>query len=274
MREKTSGAAAQSDAIAGHNHNRSNSDSLLMVTASTDELQYGSVMAFDNYWDAEKMTDLHDLRGVDFLGRGHDETRQEEQHEPQHESQNINNEIIQQEVAKQQQDSILGILTPSTSSTPPRFETFATTDESLDFDAALKLCSDLDRSYRALRDGQTQTSTQEVEGIIRMVEYTCATARTATFSAAAEKASTALILAAIYKVFDVIETLVRQINDMCNSAQDALERLLRMKRMDIALLQAYMFLNQMGQTDAVKKISEIHTWMDSILQQQQYQMIW
>lgn len=270
MREKASETGAQSDTVAGHNHNRSNSDSLLMVTASTDELHYGSVMAFDNYWDAEKMTDLHDLRGIDFLGRGHEETRQEEQVEPQ----NVSSEIIQQEVAKQQQESILGILTPSTSSTPPRFETFTTTDESLDFDAALKLCSDLDRSYRALRDGQTQTSAQDVEGIIRMIEYTCATARTATFSAAAEKASTALILAAIYKVFDVIETLVRQINDMCNLAQDALERLLRMKRMDIALLQAYIFLSQMGQSDAVKKISEIHTWMDSILQQQQYQMIW
>jgi hypothetical protein len=230
---------------------------------AADELHYGSVMAFDSYWGSEKISDMEELRDLDFLAP--EAESREEEHDPQ----NItSNQILPPDPTKQ--DSVLGILTPSRSSTPPRTETFAAVNESLDFDAALKLCGDLDRSYRALRDGRV--SGQEVDGIVSMMEYACVTARATAFLASAEKASITLILAAIYKVFDVCETLVRQINEGSN--QDLLEALFRMKRMDLALLQAYMFLNQTGQTDAMKKISELHTWMDSILQHQRYRVIW
>lgn len=222
MREKTT--ITQSDAT----HHRSSSDSLAML--NHDELSFGAALGFDSYWDPGKMTDLQEMRSVDFLEQSEETGREE------HELQNMN-EMLQPSITKQ--DSVLGILTPSRSSTPPCFDTSTTSGESLDFDAALKLCGDLDRSCRALREGQL--SVDEVEGVIRMVEYTCATARMSALSALAEKASTALILAALYKVFDVCETMARQIND--SSALRALECLFRLKRLDLAILQAYMFLD-------------------------------
>ncbi|KAE8441692.1 hypothetical protein EG329_004565 [Mollisiaceae sp. DMI_Dod_QoI] len=240
-------------------HTRSSSDSLVMVT--TDD--FGAIMGFDSYWDPGKMTSTQDSGSTDFLP--HDNSTTQE-----HETQTALNEIVQQD--RTQQECTLGVLTPSRSSTPPQYDMFVSADESLDFDTALKLCGDLDRSYRALRGGQT--STIEAEGTMKMVEYACTTARITASTVSAEKASTrALILAALYKVFELCESLVRQvINDSPN--QDALDCLFRLKRLDFALLQGYIFLNHTGQADALKRTSELHTWIVSILQQQQYQTIW
>jgi hypothetical protein len=243
-------------------HNRSLSDSVSMVTA--DELHFGTVITFDNYWDSEKMTASDGMRSPGFLRNTQEAGQEDRQTQVK-----VNEVISPQDLSKQ--NAILSMITPSQSSTPPSVPPFMKSDESLVFDATLQLCGDLDRSWRNLRDGQG--SLQEVESTLRMVEYACTTARTIGLWPPSEKASTALILVAIYKVFDISETLVRQsMND--SSTQDAIDSLFQLKRIDLALLQAYMFLSHTGQVDAVKKASEIHTWIDSIFRQQRYQMIW
>jgi len=162
------------------------------------------------------------------------------------------------------------MLTPSQSSTPPQYDIFSAADESLDFDSALRLCGDLDRSYRTLRDGHTGTA--DVEGIMKTIEFACTIARMSS-SSPPEKASTALILAGMYKVFEICEALVQQIvHD--NTSQKVLDRLFRLKRLDFALLSSYIWASVTSQSDALKKISELHTWIISILQQQEYQSIW
>lgn len=206
---------------------------------------------------------MHEFGDVEFLTNDHS-TMQEE-----HETQTTRNETAQQ--CQTQQDGAVGTSTSSHPSPPPMYDISTSANETLEFDAALKLCGDLDRSYRGLRDGQTGGA--EVESILKTVEYACTTARMAVSSASAERASTqALILAGMYKVFEICESLVRQ---MVNGNEGSrLDRLFRLKRLDFALLQGFMFLNHIGQVEAIKKISEIHTWITSILQQQEYQALW
>jgi hypothetical protein len=225
-----------------------------------EELQFGAIMAFDNYWDPDEMTDMQELGDVDFFT---DNITPQERRKP---PMALNG--AQQDTTHK--DGALGLLTPSHSSTA-QYDIFASEDESLDFDTALKLCGDLDRSYRTLRDRQVDAI--EVKGIMKMVEYACTTARIAASSVSAEKASTALILAVVYKVLEICEILIRQIVDDGSKA-DSLDRSFRLQRLDLALFQGFMFLNHTSQVDALKKVSELHTWISSIMQQQQYQSIW
>jgi hypothetical protein len=226
-----------------------------------EELQFGPIMALDNYWGPPEMTDMQELGDLDFLM--HNTTPQERRKTPMA----LNG--VQQDTTHK--DGALGLLTPSHSSTMAQYDIFASEDESLDFDTALKLCGDLDRSYRIIRDRQIDAT--EVKGIIKMVEYACTTARIAACSTSAEKASTALILAAVYKVLEICETLILQIVDDGSNA-DSLDRSFRLQRLDLALFQGFMFLNHTSQADALKKVSELHTWIGSIMQQQQYRSIW
>lgn len=168
-------------------------------------------------------------------------------------------------------DGNLGLMTPSCLSTPPRYDGFALADESLDFDTALKLCGDLDRSSRRLREGYVDTV--EVKGMMEMVEHACTVARTAASSTLTEKASAALLLAAVYKVVEICEALIRQIGEDDSNA-DSLDRSFQLQRLDLAMFQAFMFLNHTGQVDALKKVSGLHAWISSIMQQQQYSSIW
>lgn len=228
---------------------------------ATDDLHFGTIIPFDSFWDHNKTADMADFT-VDFLTNEHHMIPEEQ------ETQTTVNETVQQDRTQQ---SGFGTTTPSRSSTPPpRYDIPTLADGSLEFDAALKLCGDLDRSYRGLRDGQAGMA--ELEGIMRTVEYACSTARISISSASGDKASTqALILAAMYKVFEICESLVRQI---VGNEGDILDRLFRLQRLDLALLQGFMFIRHTGQVDALKRISDLHTWILSILQQQEYQKIW
>lgn len=260
-----------------------------MVAA--DELQFGAVMAFDNYWDHDKMAGMQGLEDsallannavsapggvkmidIDFLG--HNSTPREAslvQHSVQHlapqdgrEAQILCDEGQQDPVYK---DGSLGRLSPSHSSTP-QYDIFAPVNESLDFEAALKLCGDLDRFCCTLRD--REAGGMEVEGAMKMVEYTCTKAAS---SASTEKASTALVLAAVHKVLEICQTLVQRIGDGSSNA-DLLDRSFRLQRLDLALFQGFLFLKRVGQVEALKKVSELHTWIRSIMQQEQYRLIW
>lgn len=138
-------------------------------------------------------------------------------------------------------------------------------EAAVDFDTILRLCSDLDRYCRAVREGVMASKDMEV--LLKLLESTGATARSST----SEKASNALILAALYKVFDLCEAVIR---DVLNGGTDIMDSLYRLKRLDVVLLQAKIALNRMGHEEASKKSSEIHHWIESIVKQQQYQDVW
>ena len=226
-----------------HGHTRSSSDSM------------AGTMAY-SYWDIANVQDL--TEGVDFLAHGNSPLQEEP------EAQITQNELVRRD--QTQPNFTPGLLTPTNASTSPMYDIFASADEPLDFDTALKLCGDLDRSHRALRDGQTGAA--ELEGILKIVEFTCTTARTSSISSA----ENALVLAWMFKVFELCETFISALaHDV--STENSLEDIFQLKRLDLALLQGFMFLSRVNQ-DALKKISGLHAWIESILQQPHYQAVW
>ncbi|KUJ13192.1 uncharacterized protein LY89DRAFT_154089 [Mollisia scopiformis] len=244
-------------------HTRTNADTLLMVA---DDMHFGPIIPFDTFWDNGKTTNVEHFGNVGFLTNDHSIIQEG------HIVETAMAETVEQD--QTQQDCAFGAGTPSRSSTPPRYDMHTLVDEGFDFDTALRLCGDLDRSHRAFRDGRTEAT--QFEGIMRTVEYACTTARMSISSASAERASIhALMVAAMYKVFDVCESIIREILSSNNGfKQDTLDRLFRLQRLDFVLFQGFMFLHHAGQTDAMRKISELHTWILSILQEEEYKNLW
>jgi len=268
-----------------------------MVAA--EELQFDAFMAFDNHWNPEKMAGMKDLSSVEFiehismptkggehimdmpeLGDADFHSHNSASKDP-YEASTVPNEVqhVQSQAEREsqtcsplQQDRTdqgsLEMPTTLHSAAPPLQDMFASVTGSLDFDAALKLCGDLDRAHCTLRDRKLDAF--GVKGVLKMVEYACTMAAS---SSSIEKASTALLLAAVYKLLEVCETLVKQIEDGSFNA-DVWECSFQLQRLDLALFQALHFLKRMNQVEALKKISELHTCIRSVLQQEQYQLIW
>jgi hypothetical protein len=278
-------------------HVESNAGTMAMLTA--DEMQFDAVVAFDDYWGSDKMAGMKDLDSAEFLGHNPTPTKGGGQimnmeefgdvdfhtyNSPPHEAgeasivlntvqHRTSTEIQEIQLCNPaQQDRThrdsLGMLTPPQSTTAPQRDTFTSVAGILDFEAALKLCGNLDRSYGALRDGKSEAF--EMRGIMELIEYTCATAAS---SSSTEKASTALLLAAVYKVLEICEIIIQQTGDGCSKA-DLWDCSFRLQRLDLALFQSFRLLKRMNQLDALKRVSELHACIGSTLQQELYRSMW
>jgi len=232
-----------------------------LAAVESDKPYYDSTMPFDDLWDPHILNNMQELGNLDSLAQ---DTALQSIHEPQ-------KEHAQKYQEGRRDPDILGVLTPSQSPVPYQYESSAPADESLDFNTALKLCGDLDRSHRALRDGQAEGA--DMANIMSMVEFGCSIARVAASSTSLGTASSALLLAAVYKMMEVCETLIGQIVNE-GAHLSLLDRLFRLQRLDLALFQVFMFLSLAGHADPVKKVSELHTLIASIFQQPQYKSIW
>ncbi|KAN0099097.1 hypothetical protein V8E51_012872 [Hyaloscypha variabilis] len=250
-------------------HVESNAGTMAMLTA--DEMQFDAVVAFDDYWGSEKMAGMKDLDSAEFLGHNPTPTKGGGQIMNMEEFGDVDFHTYNSPPHEAGEASIvLNTVQHRTSTEIQEIQlyTFTSVAGILDFEAALKLCGNLDRSYGALRDGKSEAF--EMRGIMELIEYTCATAAS---SSSTEKASTALLLAAIYKVLEICEIIIQQTGDGCSKA-DLWDCSFRLQRLDLALFQSFRLLKRMNQLDALKRVSELHACIGSTLQQELYRSMW
>lgn len=153
----------------------------------------------------------------------------------------------------------------SSPATPAKFDMPVTPDTTLDFKVFLQLCRDLDHCCYYIRE--PDYNVDKIYTVLTSMESGCAMAIKATPSSSTSYgASTALVLAALYKVFEMCEAFLRRMSgpEMAHDGHN-LQVLLLLKRLDVVLLQAKIFLTRIGRWDAAEKAKQIHNWVDSLI---------
>jgi hypothetical protein len=134
----------------------------------------------------------------------------------------------------------------------------------LDFDAALKLCTDLDHRARLMRNAPSLT---DAEARIQALDAVCMAS--ITVQSSTDSASRSIVLAVLYKALEMCQVLVRACvaGTMGTSHTALLRHLLVMRRLDIVVMFAKIYFERMGSEHAsgVKEAEQIHTSIERFL---------
>jgi hypothetical protein len=143
----------------------------------------------------------------------------------------------------------------------------------LDFDAALKLCTDLDHRARLMRDAP---SLADAETHVQALDAVCMAS--ITIQSSTDSASRSIVLAALYKALEMCQLLVQACvaGAMGTSHTAVLRRLLVLRRLDIVVMFGKICFERMGSEHAtgVKEAEEIHTSIERFLRIDYGHRIW
>lgn len=136
------------------------------------------------------------------------------------------------------------------------------------FNVTLKMCGELDVHYQSLQ--QSQKLVDNKHDILTAIESACSSAlSTVDLSDASTCSSEALVMVAILKVLDLCQSLVLHLTQHTKVRRvNELDHLFFLKRIDIALLQARIFLTYGSNMAAAEKAVQIHQSLASTLKQQ------
>lgn len=131
----------------------------------------------------------------------------------------------------------------------------------IDFDAALKICADLDARCRSI---QESNCLKDTETHLAALDLVCiATIKT---QPALDSASRGLIHAALHKAMEICEMLVRAVAGKSGGPESSmLIQLLLLRRLDIFVSFTKMCFAKASQTNGVKKAEEIHASIETLL---------
>lgn len=137
-----------------------------------------------------------------------------------------------------------------------------------DFSSYLQLCTNLDRQCHLLREANY--STTNLHDVLSTIGPACTTAiKTISSTSASALASSALVLAGVYKVFQICETIIRHASSGTLGPQaQTLDHLLLLKILDLALLQGKDFLTRTGHGEAAKKAGHMHCCLEMLVKEQ------
>ena len=228
---------------------------------SNEEAGFGTMMGIDSLYEITKYY-VEDFPDLEFASQPQLPKQQEQENQGA-----ICNAAIHNE---SRLDPSLGLLTPELSISPREF-VLCEINEMPTFDQALRLCSDLNQQILAHKDDRS--SGRDNKEALRLVESICCTARVT--GSASDHATTALILAAICKVLEMCDIFVQKASrGVYVRGSETLGWLLLLKRLDLSLFQAKMFLDHISNSESAEKALLIHQGIESIINQQQYQSIW
>lgn len=148
----------------------------------------------------------------------------------------------------------------------------ATSSSQLDFDYALKLCTDLDRRCRLVKDPNTNCLL-DAESHLQALDAVCvASIKTEPQS---DSASRALVLAALHKALEVCEALVSALRSGArNSESIMLQQLLLLRRLDIVVTFGRVCFARLGQAMGQKLAEDIHKSIELLLRVDYGQWAW
>ena len=160
---------------------------------------------------------------------------------------------------------------PSTSGTVSNDCPKSTT--ALNFDAALKLCADLDHRARLMRDAP---SLADAETHVQALDGVCMAS--ITIQSSTNSASRSMVLAVLYKALEMCQVLVQACvaGTMGTSHTALLRRLLVLRRLDIVVMFSKICFERMGSEHAtgVKEAEEIHASIERFLRIDYGYRIW
>ena len=134
-----------------------------------------------------------------------------------------------------------------------------------DFDFILKFCKDLEENCRLLKESPYHTL--NLHNVISDTESSCALAMQASFYLSkSDGASTSLLVAAVYKVFEICEILLST-TPAPTSPDQSMDTLVLLKKVDLLLLHANIAATRLTQGEATKKACQLHYWAESLIQQ-------
>lgn len=150
--------------------------------------------------------------------------------------------------------------TPSNSAEGP--------EPNFDFSAGLQLCTKLDRHCHHIRNANHYPET--LHDVLSTMGPACTAAiKAASCTSASALASSALVLASVYKIFQICELIIGRATDGAPIPDvQAMEHMLVLKTLDLALLHGREFLIRTGQSEAARKASQLHRYLEMLVKQQ------
>ena len=174
---------------------------------------------------------------------------------------------------------MIGLMTPliatpssSTSTSAIPLDVFENTDTpgGSNFNVFLNLCAELDRHCNTMRE--QGNNLDNIQTIVGSVDAACTKAMKAD---TCNGASTALMIAALLKTFEICEAVLQNTPARPSMGEATmLDHILLLKRLDLVLLQAKIFLTRIGQLEVAKKATNMHYWLESSLKKSEGHWIW